>query len=218
MTSLRLNLGCGNTAPAGWENCDCSWNAQLARWPTLRRFAALLIGRRAAEWPPNVKYVALGRRFPWKDGSACCVYASHVLEHLTKDTTSNFFTEAYRVLAPGGILRIVVPDLHHHAKAYVASVGHGQSGAGHFLYVLNMRHAEARGLLLSAYHLLMGEPHLHKTMYDEVTLRHLMMAHGFTSINVAAYGTSAYLHDVTQVEYRGEGYEGSLYMEARKPF
>jgi 2-hydroxychromene-2-carboxylate isomerase len=39
------------------------------------------------------------------------VYHSHVLEHLPKDAAPRFVGECYRVLAEGGILRVVVPDL-----------------------------------------------------------------------------------------------------------
>jgi predicted SAM-dependent methyltransferase len=39
------------------------------------------------------------------------VYASHVLEHIPGDALPDLFAEFYRILEPGGILRVVVPDL-----------------------------------------------------------------------------------------------------------
>lgn len=64
-----------------------------------------------------VKDLRLGLPFP--AGCAEVVVASHVLEHL------NFFEELpvvlgeiHRVLAPGGLLRLAVPDLELLAKAY----------------------------------------------------------------------------------------------------
>lgn len=46
------------------------------------------------------------------DGSCSDVYCSHVLEHLSHaDELLIAMSEFYRVLAPGGVLRVSVPDL-----------------------------------------------------------------------------------------------------------
>tara|TARA_B100000427_G_scaffold122165_1_gene101746 strand:- start:2404 stop:3189 length:786 start_codon:yes stop_codon:yes gene_type:complete len=47
---------------------------------------------------------------PYEDGSVKNIYVSHVLEHIEKEYTKIFFSEAYRVLKKGGVLRICVPD------------------------------------------------------------------------------------------------------------
>ena len=39
-------------------------------------------------------------------------YSSHTLEHFDKADGRSFLSECHRVLRPGGIIRIVVPDLH----------------------------------------------------------------------------------------------------------
>lgn len=47
------------------------------------------------------------------DGSVSEIYASHVLEHLRfKDELPAALREFYRVLHPGAMLRVSVPDLH----------------------------------------------------------------------------------------------------------
>jgi len=38
------------------------------------------------------------------------VYCSHVIEHIPNEPVMRFFHEAYRVLMPGGVLRIACPD------------------------------------------------------------------------------------------------------------
>ena len=49
------------------------------------------------------------------------VFAEHVVEHLEFDEdVPRLFSESYRVLEPGGHLRIVVPDGEKWAKAYVS--------------------------------------------------------------------------------------------------
>lgn len=48
--------------------------------------------------------------FPFDDDSIRWIYSSHFFEHVDDDTADNLFAESYRILKPGGILRIVVPD------------------------------------------------------------------------------------------------------------
>lgn len=45
------------------------------------------------------------------DNSVDCLFLEHVLEHIKFKESLGFFKEAFRVLNPGGVLRIVVPDL-----------------------------------------------------------------------------------------------------------
>ncbi len=47
------------------------------------------------------------------------VYHSHVLEHIPRDKAPGFLRECLRVLRPGGILRVVVPDLETIARLYL---------------------------------------------------------------------------------------------------
>jgi len=90
--SLRLNLGCGGERLPGWVNVD-----------------------KFAEAHPDVVHDL--ERFPWpfQDDSAGEVLLKHVLEHLGRDgdTFLGIIRELYRVCAPGGRVRIVVPHPRH---------------------------------------------------------------------------------------------------------
>lgn len=219
MNKVNLNLGCGDTAPEGWVNCDSSWNAQLSKLPFVHQAIKKLGLVSEARWPGNVRYLSLGKRFPWKDGSVDVVYASHVLEHLDQRVADNFMQESMRVLKRGGVLRIVVPDLLYHAKKYVNSTidGDGASGAEEFLAITNLRLPVARGLLHNAYNLMLGHPSLHKQMYDWVTLRKMVEGYGFMAIRQMSHGVSESIESILDVEGPGAGYEGSLYFEALRP-
>lgn len=46
----------------------------------------------------------------WDDNSVDCLFLEHVLEHIDKEDSIKFFSEAYRVLKVGGVLRIIMPD------------------------------------------------------------------------------------------------------------
>ena len=59
----------------------------------------------------QLKYLNLTRPLPYPSDTVEAIFSSHVLEHLFMDEVENLITEMYRVLKPGGVCRIVVPDL-----------------------------------------------------------------------------------------------------------
>ena len=91
---LKLHLGAGPHAIAGWLNVD-------ARGGDLRA---------DLRWP-----------LPLADGAARFVFAAHVLEHFYRDLeVPGILRELRRVLEPGGVLRLAVPDLEAYLRAYAA--------------------------------------------------------------------------------------------------
>jgi SAM-dependent methyltransferase len=91
-------------------NVDASLGARLANLPGLGPVLRAL-GVFRQTWPAGIRIHDLRRPFPWSDASASVVYSSHTLEHLTRAQGERFLAECARVLAPAGVLRIVVPDL-----------------------------------------------------------------------------------------------------------
>ena len=58
-----------------------------------------------------VQYDLLGTDpLPVADGTAEIVYSSHSIEHIPEDAAQRLFNEAYRVLRPGGYVRLTCPD------------------------------------------------------------------------------------------------------------
>lgn len=55
---------------------------------------------------------------PIEDESAEIVYTSHTLEHVPDAAARHFFEEAHRVLKPGGVLRVTMPDADLLYRAY----------------------------------------------------------------------------------------------------
>src|SRR6266852_2798057 len=72
-------------------------------------------------WSPSILIRDVRKPLPFSDGSVTAVYASHVLEHLYREEGQRLIAESFRVLAPGGILRIVVPDLRAIVEEYLGS-------------------------------------------------------------------------------------------------
>lgn len=55
---------------------------------------------------------------PYPDNAVDLIYAAHVLEHFGRGEVTGVLHEWYRVLKPGGILRVAVPDFAACAKIY----------------------------------------------------------------------------------------------------
>jgi predicted SAM-dependent methyltransferase len=94
-SSRLLNVGCGDHYHPEWCNVEI------------------------ASRDPAVILHDIRRGLPFEDGYFDAVYHSHVLEHLTARDGEHFLYECLRVLRPGGILRIVVPDLEIIAALYL---------------------------------------------------------------------------------------------------
>jgi SAM-dependent methyltransferase len=90
--ALALHIGCGPVHLAGFVNIDIA----------------------PAPLSMNVLW-----GLPFEDNSARVVYLSHLLEHLFYPIdVMALFAEIRRVLQPGGLVRIVVPDMAKCVKAY----------------------------------------------------------------------------------------------------
>ncbi len=70
----------------------------------------------------------LRKGIPFPDGVFDAVYHSHVLEHFSKSEALPFLKECRRVLKPGGIIRVVVPDLERMARLYLESLQRSRQG------------------------------------------------------------------------------------------
>jgi SAM-dependent methyltransferase len=77
---------------------------------------------------PEVIAANLRAGIPFPDESFDVVYHSHVLEHLTKAAAADFLKECCRVLKPGGIIRVAVPDLEAIARNYLLALENAKAG------------------------------------------------------------------------------------------
>ena len=48
---------------------------------------------------------------PYEDNTFDVVYSSHFIEHIPVDQIELVFDDVYRILKPGGLIRLVTPDL-----------------------------------------------------------------------------------------------------------
>jgi glycosyltransferase involved in cell wall biosynthesis/SAM-dependent methyltransferase len=99
-----LNMGCGRTFHPDWLNVDFDDHG-------------------GAVLPYDLR---LG--IPFADAAFDVVYHSHLLEHFSRSEGEHFLNECFRVLRPGGLLRLAVPDLENIVRAYLACLEDTKAG------------------------------------------------------------------------------------------
>ncbi len=182
---MRVNVGCGSSPTQGWVNFDNSMTVRLAGWRGLGaifRIAGLLDGYQAEfariAREKGIRWADATRNIPLETSSVEVLYSSHMLEHLDREGAQGFLLEARRVLRPGGILRIAVPDLHQLAERYL------QDGdADRFVRDSLLTAPARRSVVDRVRYAVLGERH-HLWMYDGGSLKRLLQAAGFTKSSI----------------------------------
>lgn len=179
-----VQYGCGMSAPDTWQNFDAS--------PTLRFERVPLIGwlytKNHTRFPAAVRYGDIVRGLPVRPGSCRGVYCSHVLEHLSLADLRLALQHTFGMLEPGGVFRLVVPDLEHLARQYVdnstdtaSSDFMRASGLGQERRVRGLR-----GMVIGW----LGNAE-HRWMWDYKSLARELASMGFVDMRRAAFGDCA---------------------------
>jgi len=90
-----VNLGCGDHYHPDWVNIDIVSNN------------------------PRIIEYDLRKGIPLPDQSCDVVYHSNIIEHFRRHDALVFMKECFRVLKPGGIIRVATPDLEEIARLYL---------------------------------------------------------------------------------------------------
>ena len=212
----RANFGCGMTPTPGWENFDNSLSIRLAQVPALVRVATrlgLIDPKRRAfidfAMSNRIKSADVRKPLPFASESMDVIYASHMVEHLDRPSARYFAEESLRVLAPGGYIRLAVPDLAAKLEEYRVS-----GDADGFVGSLHMNMDLPRTWQQSVRERLVSFRG-HRWMYDEASLTKLLIEAGFTQVHRVAPGETGIPEpgELDLFERVGE----SLYVEAVKP-
>lgn len=92
---MKLHLGCGPRYIPGFVHID------------------------AMKYPHVDVVNSVDDLFMIQDASVSLIYACHVLEHFNQQSCEKVLKEWRRVLEPGGVLRVAVPDFEVCARMYV---------------------------------------------------------------------------------------------------
>lgn len=90
---FKLHVGAGRRTLAGWLNTDAAWRPGL--------------------------YLDITRPWPVPPGGVSHIYADNVIEHLSMEANRAFFRNAFRAMAPGGVIRLATPDVESRARCYL---------------------------------------------------------------------------------------------------
>jgi predicted SAM-dependent methyltransferase len=155
-SNLLLDVGASSSHLAGWISLDIA---------------------------PDERSLRLDASRPWplRDGSARAVRAEHMLEHLTWEGAETCVREMYRVLEPGGVVRICTPDLEGIARAYLERDPH--------VLEVHREHgydAPTWSHLPNNYLRLWG----HRHVFDLDSLRAVLELAGFTEIERTGFNRS----------------------------
>jgi SAM-dependent methyltransferase len=240
-----LNLGSSARVAPGWNNVDFSWLIRFSKHPhvsrLLHRVGVLSTFRyeRILRIDPHAIQWDLRRGIPFADKTFDGVYHSHVLEHIDRDAAPKFLAECFRVLKPGGILRVVVPDLEQLVQDYLRQIDNMQCSQGDIeeLYrateeifdQMVRRVPKARigapWIVRIMETILVGDTEragiLHRWMYDRFSLADLISRVGFSNVRQHTPYTSdmaGWVGFHLDTDPDGTIYKpSSLYMEGVRP-
>jgi len=131
----------------------------------------------------------LTKRFPFKSNTFDYIFSEHVIEHLTYEKGCHMLNESFRILKPGGRIRIATPDI----KFFID------------LYSKNKTSSQKKYIIWSVDNCL---PHIkiykdvfvinnsfrawgHKFIYDFPTLKYALKKIGFINIKKCEIGKSS---------------------------
>jgi predicted SAM-dependent methyltransferase len=188
-----LHLGCGpiriqSHGQVSWINADKEQNDSVER-------------------PASLTMDCLEVADHFGENYADGIFTCHMIEHLDyPKETVRFFEQAFKVLKPGGVLRVVVPDLTLIARAYTAGSDlkfiYGTEGK--WFYHKENSTAERFHFFMHAWE--------HRMVFNKPLLRELMTDAGFSDARKMPFGVS----DVPEMCGIDRFQSESLCMEAVK--
>jgi predicted SAM-dependent methyltransferase len=175
----RLNWGCGTEPEPGWINSD------IKEDPTVDISCDILEG------------------LPLETGSIEYAVSIHALPELPYSDQVPALLELRRVLAPGGVLRLGLPDLDRGIRAYL--------GQDRDYFLVPDGDARAIGSKFIVQMLWYGYS---KTLFTHDFIAELLGKAGFAEVRACAFGdTASPFPEIVALDNRPEE---SLFVEARK--
>jgi len=162
---MKINFGAGGNQLRGWKNLDIQYE--------------------------GFGFIDISKPLPLPDESVTHCFSEHCVEHVTAPDGFRFFKECYRILKPGGMIRITVPSIesvfHTMTPEYIRWVKEAGFGDG-----------TERGAIE---HLITNHGHL--ACWSVGTLKAAIFAAGFEKVYDFAVGESA-VQEFCNIEGHGK--------------
>lgn len=178
--SLLLHIGCGNNYFEGWLNGD--------------------LDTPGADFNHDVR-----KKFPFASRSFTHIYNEHFIEHLSQEEGLFVFREFYRLLKPGGIVRVATLDLDYLVFKYISSWK-----SQNWIRTYNYEWIHTRAEMLNICFREWG----HKYLYNKEEMRRLLVLAGFKTQNIKACSLNKSKH--SEFSNRETRKDSKLIIEATK--
>lgn len=181
-----LDLGCGLNPHDNFINLDYSWHPKIdICWD-------------------------LKKGVPLRSQTLKGIFTEHCLEHLPFEVVDYVLSECWRLLRPGGAIRIVVPDGELYLTRYTR-ITEGETGVK-LPYSEDDSYYDLYSPIMSVNRIFRGHGHLF--MYDFDTFRQLLAKNSFINIQKVLFQSGRDPELLKDTESRAVE---SLYVEASKP-
>jgi len=175
-----LDIGCGPNTSNDYINLDYRWDSKV-----------------------DVCWDITKKKLPFEDNSFKGVFTEHCFEHVSFDNFVKNMGEIYRVLKPGGHLRLIMPD----GELYINLYNRRKNGEA-----VKLPFEEN---YISPMHRINGifRNHGHQFIYDFETVNYILKEIGFKKISKEKYNLGNDRFLLRDTEHRAIE---SLYVEAVK--
>jgi predicted SAM-dependent methyltransferase len=99
----KLHLGAGRNLLPGWTNTDNH----------------MIVQKHQSLLQRTTQHLDITKKFDLESNFFDYIFTEHVIEHISYHDGVNMLTESYRVLKPGGRIRISTPDLEFLIQMYL---------------------------------------------------------------------------------------------------
>lgn len=149
------------------------------------------------------------KKLPFKSGTFDFIFNDHFLEHLEyRNELSKFLKECIRILKPGGIIGIGVPDTEKILNAYV------ENDDAYFNLAKVLWHPSWCKTKIEQINYHFRQDGEHKFAYDFETLKKVLLENGFIIIERREFNQSRFSELNVSSDARKIG---TLYIDAMKP-
>ena len=183
---IKLNLGCASRLLDGYLNVDMDSVEEIKK-----RYPNLVIN----ENNPFLQCDVLN--LPFEDSSVDEIRADAIIEHMSFLEEPKFFHEATRVLKPGGVLNISVPDFEHMVREWLNAEDDWKDffrnddeaiaqehWFGQYSYSYKSRWGYITAGIFGPQN---GEGQYHKNAYTQAKLRAIYNKLGYEDINISRF-------------------------------
>jgi predicted SAM-dependent methyltransferase len=169
---IKLNIGCGTDYKKSWINIDNNSDHNIEKLDL--------------NW--DLRYP-----LPFEDNSVDFIFNEHFFEHITPEEALPIMQDLKRVLKPGGVMRIAMPDLESVVSHYL----HVPLNKDHVIKDYHFEHVKTPAEWINMSFRWWG----HQWLYDWEELQRRLMEAGFTKMKRCKLHKSKY-KDLEDLEIR----------------